>query len=152
MVSWYNSIEIRVKVLFKRLIWNSSNQCRRWLKVIVHTSYHNMLSFLFYLSVLFDCSFQHINCQHAYYYYSCEDLFWVYISQSVMCRLWPCIPRRIEYRALFMTGSKKIKRKMKELSVGLLLAQNRNQILFHPRSLREHDIVIFMTSLSVSLQ
>lgn len=75
--------------------------------------------------------------------------FGVYISQSVMCCLWPCIPHWIEYSALFMTGSKKIKRKMKELSVGLLLAQNRKQILFHPRSLREHDIVIFMTSLSL---
>lgn len=34
---------------------------------------------------------------------------------------------------------------MKESPVGLLLAQNRKQILFHARSLPEHDIVIFMT-------
>lgn len=38
-----------------------------------------------------------------------------------------------------------------ERVVGLLLAQNRKQTQLHPRSLREHDIVIFMTPLSVSL-
>lgn len=39
---------------------------------------------------------------------------------------------------------------MKESPAGLLLAQNRKQIFFHARSLWEHDIVIFITSFSVS--
>lgn len=86
-----------------------------------------MLSFLFYLSVLFDCSFQHINCRHA-----CEDLFWVYISQSVMCRLWPRIPRRIEYRALFMTGSKKNKKENERIVCWIIVGPEQKTDIVPP--------------------
>lgn len=105
-----------------------------------------MLSFLFYLSVLFDCSFQHINCRHA-----CEDLFWVYISQSVMCRLWPRIPRRIEYRALFMTGSKKNKKgKWKNCLLDYCWPRTENRYC-STRAHSESTILSFLWLLSLSL-
>lgn len=59
-----------------------------------------------------------------------------------------CSALHVIYCAVYGTA---VKQKMKESPVGLLLAQNRKQILFHAHSLREHDIVIFMTFPSVSL-